>query len=154
MIKKKIAALSAATMMLVAAFPAVGYANNHADTEFHFTMLQAGSKVYAAPQNREKEDASSVYMRCTAANKVSSNSYGNTYQGTAHGSMTSIGALADCIYYGKGSWTYSFVPGKSHYMVNYIKETGRTHANIQCTTKENVVNMRFSGLWSPDSING
>ncbi|MCI8824600.1 MAG: hypothetical protein HFH63_01700 [Lachnospiraceae bacterium] len=150
--KKKLAALGTAVLMLAGAFPAINYASNWADTDFSFELISEASSRYAVSINRLKTDDSSVYMKCTSSSRTSTNSSEGGYYGTAHGSSRELGGLADCFSGSKHSETYMFYEGATRYMKNYINETGHIYANIYCVGAKYLRYMNFKGVWSPDSI--
>lgn len=150
--KKKLAALGSAVLMLAGAFPAINYASNWADTDFSFELISEGSSRYAVSINRLKTDDSSVYMKCTSSSRTSTNSSEGGYYGTAHGSSGELGGLTDCFSGSKHSKTYFFSAGTERYMTNYINETGHIYANIYCVGGKYLRYMNFKGVWSPDSI--
>ena len=150
-LKKSVAVVTAA-MVLAGSFGTMGVmANNHTDEDWRFSVATGGN-VYASKEGREKQDTSSCYMKCnTCTHTGGTTGSGNSYFGTAHGAVTKDSTYRNCIYNGKGSTTYSFTPGTTKYMTNYIKETSNSWAKIWCESGYTSY-ATFTGVWSPDSI--
>ena len=148
---KRIAALSGALVMGAVSLTPNVMGGNISDTPWSFSYATSGSG-YASP-GRYKLDDSSVYIKCKKATLTSgSGSTSSLYfKATAYGSYNIDGTYSNITYNGKKSPTYSIGVGKVKYMTNYINEAGRNCARIYYQSG-NGGHVKFSGVWSPDSV--
>lgn len=146
----KLAVIVMSAVVLVAMSPLFAEANNHADTEWSFTVGSYGNDGLIVKTGREKTDATSVYIKCTNYNE-NIGSKGNSFTATAYGSNSATSGFFNCTYNGKSSKSYNLSYGSEYKMINYIYEAGYGYANIRYNAAY-CANLMFGGVWSPDSI--
>ncbi len=109
-------------------------AKNNIDSPFSYELT--GGDNFKTPF-RDKEDDSSVYMKCINA----TGSYeARVYSGPRN-------ACAVDVSFG---YHYHFVQGNARFMYNYAYECGYDIAAVFATTYNN--GTVASGVWSPDSV--
>lgn len=125
----------AMVFMMLASIAAMSVsAVNNTDTKFSY-QLTGGDNFKT--EFREKEDDSSVYMKCTSA----TGSYeARVYSGIPNSCAVDV----------SNGYHYHFVQGNARYMYNYVIEWGYDAAAVFATTHNN--GTIASGVWSPDSV--
>lgn len=146
----KLVVIVMSAVALVAMSPLFVKANNYQDDPWSFTVGEYGNTGLLAEKGRQKQDASSSYIKCSNYYGLQG-SQGTSFQATAYGSKSEIGGFINCTYNGKVATTYTVTAGSEYKMINYIKEAGYSYANIYYNASYNR-NIIFVGVWSPDSI--
>lgn len=113
-------------------------AGNYTDTPFYFEFKDWSVNSTAQTENREKQDATSSYMKC--------NYVGGSY--TYQGWVEKFDGMDV-----SGGNKYTFNDNTTHYMINYAYERfGKVNVHIKAKTGFNPVRVAAGGVWSPDSI--
>ena len=150
---KRIAALCGAMVISAASLlPNTMAAGNISNHDWSFEFASSSTSGFATSA-RDKQDSTSVYFRCDNATLTqgSGSTSGVYFKATAYGAKTKSGTYTNMAYNGKSSATYSMQAGKTQYMINYIYESGGRFAKVRYQTV-NGGYIKFSGVWSPDSI--
>ena len=113
-------------------------ASNYTDTEYTYRFWD-DNRGAACTSAREKQDATSVYMKCQSTSYY--------YTAFVFGTHATWDVLRDL----SGGHRYIFYTGTVRKMINYVYEKGYKYAGIYA---ERGYPAEFSatGLWSPDSI--
>lgn len=131
----KIVVVLMAVMVIAAGSMVTASANNHGDKPYKFTFLT--TEGYQHTGFREKQDASSSYMKCIFST--------HTYYGKVFASDG-----PDMVDVSHGN-VYSFESGTTRFLKNWVYEEGYRSSTIngyQLILGQN----RANGVWSPDSI--
>ena len=125
------------TLLLISASVSV-QASNYTDTTYTYKFWDDNEGA-ACTDVREKQDATSVYMKCQST----------AYYYTAFviGTHSETDLLRDL----SGGHTYTFSTGTVHKMINYVYEKGYEYAGI-FAERGYPAQYSATGLWSPDSI--
>ena len=149
-IKKTIGLMLIALVATVTLMPSKADASNHSDTTFSFTTGTSGTQGFIS-QGRRKDNATSVYIKCTGATTINSpNATGQNFRAIAYGAYDLNGTYTRNIWNNRVSHEYTVRAGSEIFMINYINEAGRRFARIHYNPVSG--NTTFSGVWSPDSI--
>lgn len=125
-----------AMCMILAGGVIPSFANNHGDTSFRFTANPLVQYTGA----REKQDASSSYLRCT-------------YMPSGYEASASVLAVdRNGKHQPVASPIYGFRNGTTKYLANYVKENSYRKACIVSNPTLSSKNYQSKGVWSPDSI--
>ena len=141
-IGKKIFSLCFAAMMLVSVGGTISLANDHTDEGFSFSF-PAGQTTMRRTRAREKEDASSMYIKCYTGDMK--------FEVWGFGYSDRKGNV-DCPYKGPH---YAAV-GLPKYFPTLVKENGFDYGGIVAYNSNSAYPYSWSstGVWSPDSIGG
>ena len=149
-IKRIVALCGAMVIGGVGLAPNVMAEGDTTNTKWTYTVYRS-DKGCIANKGRKKYNSTSVYMSCTGVESTNGGTInGASYMGTAYGSSSESGPFSNISCNGKNSPTYTIVKGKKQYLINYIREAGKTYANIYCQPLGGSY-LKFSGYWSPDS---
>lgn len=126
------------TTILATCFTIPVIASNYMDTTYNF-YFKTSTNGYYYTELREKQDDTSVYMKCNST----------TYSYTAHvvGTKTEFGVVYDV----SGGHNYTFNSGTVRKMINYVYENGLKYAAVYAERNYSY-DYTATGVWSPDSI--
>ena len=120
----------------------VTWANNHTDTTATMTFDEVSGDYVDYTIGREKEDASSGYIRGIWADN----------DRTFLAALVGANANGGTTYYENFKLiTYRVYPGQAYYMTNYVKESGYNYAAMKCES-DYASQYTVEFAWSPDSI--
>lgn len=125
-------------------------ANNSRTDQWEFKIGAVQKKAYVSEYGRDKTDTSCAYLYCACSGRANSSARGDSFYARVQGSSSANGKFVTSVYNKKSNPEYKITQHTVTYLVNYVKETNKSYANILCNSK-NTINMNFIGNWSPDS---
>lgn len=127
----------AALLVLILSAPAIALANYNSNTWY---SSYAYSRNVTKTSARQKMDKTKSWNDCRSVT-----------DGVTH-TVEVVGNKNSETYF-VGSPVYTWTPGKSGYLTNYVKENGYSWAQLWFNNLKNY-GITISGYWSPDNSSG